>query len=450
MGSGKAVSLSGSRRDPAGWQGWRWLAMISPVFLLTVKHWTNLVVMLLFLGAMHYLRRPAPDMPALSPGDRRWQWAMAVCLAAPFFAVLIGQSIRQEWFAPNLDAPLRLLLCVPIFLAVSRGWLNPPAQASIFEVWLSYSFPLCLIGTLLVPWSWTEAWGAHRMTTYFVDPLSLSSLTLALALMSLIALPPQGLAQRWLAWLCGGLGVWSGVLLSLGSGSRTGWLGLPFCLGLWIHYLLIPRQGQRVAGLALVLALLAFALIPLLAPALVEKIELGWNELRAYRWQAMNPDSSIGLRISTYRMGIEYFLQRPWAGWGEHGWRTAADTSAFQVFASDFSIYVQTMSGFHNEILTSSVRSGVWGLLSAAGFFAGPAAFGMRVLRRNPGERERLVVVGLLVFIVHLFIVSLGTEVNHLVFLASFNGLTLAVAMGWLFSTRREPGARFRTDPGTR
>lgn len=449
MGSGKAVSLSGSRRDPAGWQGWRWLAMISPVFLLTVKHWTNLVVMLLFLGAMHYLRRPAPDMPALSPGDRRWQWAMVVCLAAPFFAVLIGQSIRQEWFAPNLDAPLRLLLCVPIFLAVSRGWLNPPAQASIFEVWLSYSFPICLIGTLLVPWSWTEAWGSDRITTYFVDPLSLSSLTLALALMSLVALPLARPSAGWLRWTIGGLGIASGLFLASNSGSRTGWLGVPFCLALWIGCAILPRRGPRFTVFVAFAAFVALALISVLSPGIEQKFKLGLDELRSYQWQAMNSDSSIGLRVSVYRMGIEYFLQSPWAGWGEHGWR-GADTSAFEVFASKLAIFEVPLGGFHNEILTSSVRSGVWGLLSAAGFFAGPAAFGMRVLRRNPGERERLVAVGLLVFIVHLFIVSLGTEVNHLVFLASFNGLTLAIAMGWLFSTRREPGARFRIDPGTR
>ena len=114
----------------------------------------------------------------------------------------------------------------------------------------------------------------------------------------------------------------------------------------------------------------------------------------------------------------------------------AANAAEFKTFASDFAIYQQPLAGFHNEILTSSVRSGIWGLIAAVGFFAGPVALSLRTLRADPSRDERLVALGLLVFSLHLLVVSLGTEVNNLVFLASFNGLTLAMGMGYLLRAK--------------
>ena len=304
--------------------------------------------------------------------------------------------------------------------------------------WMALAFPLTVIVTVLNRWSWTDAWGADRIVTYFVDPLSFSSLSLVLALSSLVALsltrPPVGS----LKWILGLGGLLCGLFLSVKSGSRTGWLGIPVFLALWFHYALIPQYGRRV-GMAGALLLAAVTGAFASNPALIQKFQLGLHELLSYQWQAMNPDGSITLRISMYRMGLHYFLQNPLMGWGEHGWLAAANAPEFKAFASEFAIYKQPLAGFHNEILTSAVRSGIWGLASAIGFFAVPMAVSLRTLRRHPSPVDRLVALGLLVFIVQLLMAAMGTEVNNLVFLASFNGLTLAVGMGWLLSAHRRP-----------
>jgi hypothetical protein len=48
---------------------------------------------------------------------------------------------------------------------------------------------------------------------------------------------------------------------------------------------------------------------------------------------------------------------------------------------------------------------------------------------KNTGE-HRIISLTLLVFISHLFIAGLTTEITNLVFLSSFIGLTLAVLLG--------------------
>ena len=95
------------------------------------------------------------------------------------------------------------------------------------------------------------------------------------------------------------------------------------------------------------------------------------------------------------------------------------------------------MNGFHNEIITSAVRSGVWGLVSATAFFSVPALAAASHLGRHHSDTTRAIALVSLVFITHLFMAALDTEVNNLVFLSAFNGLSLATMLGaMLFSAR--------------
>ena len=86
--------------------------------------------------------------------------------------------------------------------------------------------------------------------------------------------------------------------------------------------------------------------------------------------------------------------------------------------------------GFHNEIITNLVRSGVWGLMASIGLFGVVLKRAIQGLRLKSTGDHRLVSLTLLVFISHLFIVGLTTEITNLVFLSSFIGLTLAVLLG--------------------
>ena len=109
------------------WEFWkelisfRSLVIVSPVFLLTVKHWTNLVVLVVFVGSLFFLLRRKE--PPLQDTDelRRWRWIIALTLAGPVLAVGLGQLLRGEFYPPNFDAPLRIALCAPVFLAISLG-----------------------------------------------------------------------------------------------------------------------------------------------------------------------------------------------------------------------------------------------------------------------------------------------------------------------------------------
>ena len=86
--------------------------------------------------------------------------------------------------------------------------------------------------------------------------------------------------------------------------------------------------------------------------------------------------------------------------------------------------------GFHNEIITNAVRSGVWGLMASLSFFGIVFMRAIQGLSLKSSGEHRLVSLTLLVFITHLFVAGQTTEITNLVFLSSFIGLTLAVLLG--------------------
>ena len=147
------------------WEFWkelisfRSLVISSPIFLLTVKHWTNLVVLVVFIGSLFFLLRKKEVSLQDTDEVRRWRWIIALTLTGPVLAVGMGQLLRGEFYPPNFDAPLRIALCAPVFLAISRGWLYKDGEQPITFLWMKHCFPLTLIWTFTYRPSWTTNWG---------------------------------------------------------------------------------------------------------------------------------------------------------------------------------------------------------------------------------------------------------------------------------------------------
>jgi O-antigen ligase len=99
------------------------------------------------------------------------------------------------------------------------------------------------------------------------------------------------------------------------------------------------------------------------------------------------------------------------------------------VFASNEAIYAPK-HGFHNEIITNSVRSGIWGFISVISLYIVVAYKAVSGLKMKLGEQHRLVSVSMLIVILHLFFSGLVTEVTNLTFLSAFIGAFFAVLCG--------------------
>ena len=417
------------------WEFWkelisfRSLVIVSPVFLLTVKHWTNFVVLIVFVGSLFFLLQkkevPLQDTDEL----RRWRWIIALTLTGPVLAVGMGQLLRCEFYPPNFDAPLRIALCAPIFLAISFGWLYRNGKDPITFLWVKYTFPAMLLWTFFDRSSWTTSWGANLITTYFVDPLTFGSLTLLFSLLSVASLSFFWQKLSVIHRIVASFAVLSGLYLSVMSGSRTGWLVLPLFLFIWMRYFALQHYGKTKAilgSLLLMGGILSF--IPL-QPFLVEKIYLAISEVTNYHWNTLNPDNSVGMRISFYRMAVFYFLENPFKGWGDLGWMELMNSAEISKYATAYTKNY-ARNGFHNEVFTSAVRSGIWGLISSIALLFTPVVFAINIQSKSSSYTLKFLTVFLLIFMTHMIVAGMTTEVTNLVFLASFFGLSLSILNG--------------------
>jgi len=417
------------------WKFWkelisfRSLVIMSPIFLLTVKHWTNLVVLVVFVGSLLFLLRkqeaPLQDTDEL----KRWRWIIALTLTGPVLAVGMGQLLRGEFYPPNFDAPLRIALCAPIFLAISLGWLYREGNEPITFLWVKYAFPGMLLWTFLDRTSWSSTWGSNVITTYFVDPLSFGSLALLCSLLSIATLNFFWSKLRITHRIFMLITVISGLYLSVMSGSRTGWASLPIFLFIWIRSFAWREYGKVKAILGALLLLAGILLFIPLQPFLVKKIFLILSEINNYHWNSLNSDNSVAMRISFYRMAVFYFLENPISGWGDLGWMELVNSSEISQYASTFT-KDYARNGFHNEIFTNAVRSGIWGLFSSLSLLFIPVVFAIYVPTKNTNRSLQYLPVFLLFFMTHTIVAGMTTEVTNLVFLASFTGLSLSIFIG--------------------
>ena len=417
------------------WEFWkelisfRSLVIVSPVFLLTVKHWINLVVLVVFVGSLFFLLRKKEVSVQDTDELRRWRWIIALTLTGPVLAVGMGQLLRGEFYPPNFDAPLRIALCAPVFWAISRGWLYKDGAQPITFLWMKYCFPLTLIWTFTYRPSWITNWGTPQITTYFVDVLSFGSLTLLFALLIFAALTFFWSRMNWLSRFISIASVFIGFYLSVGSGSKTGWLNVPVFLIIWVLGFSLPNYGRLKTSLLLFIFLISAGIFIQSNSNFTNKLLTAVNELSNYQWNKLNGEGSVLERISFFRMALFYFLQNPISGWGDLGWRVIVDSPELVKFAPEF-VRRFPEHGFHNEILTSAVRSGIWGLVSSIAFFLFPIIWAVRILQKSFNVDLKLFGFFILFLILHMLLAGMSTEVTNLVFLASFLGLTISVLVG--------------------
>ena len=407
----------------------RSFVVVSPVFLFTVKHWTNLVVLVVFIGSLFFLFQKKEPPPQDTDELKHWRWIIAMTLTGPLLAVGMGQLLRGEFYPPNFDAPLRIALCAPILLAISRGWLYKDGREPITFLWMKYCFPLTLIWTFTYRPSWTTNWGAHVITTYFVDVLSFGSLTLLFALLSFTALTFFWSRSSWLSRIISIASVLIGLYLSVKSGSRTGWLNMPVFLIVWALGFSLPTYGYLKTLLLVLLILITAGIFIQSSPYFTSKVLVAINEISNYHWDAKSTEGSADIRVSFYRMALFYFLHNPIKGWGDLGWKELMNSPEIVQYASEYARNFPE-HGFHNEILTSAVRSGIWGLISSITFFLFPIIWAVKILKKSINVDLKIFGFFIVFLMLHMLLAGMTTEVTNLVFLASFLGLTISVLVG--------------------
>ncbi|MCE9664985.1 O-antigen ligase family protein [Halomonas sp. M5N1S17] len=182
------------------------------------------------------------------------------------------------------------------------------------------------------------------------------------------------------------LAAMAGMLGSLLSGTRGGWLAAPLLLLLAYRAArdVLPARPLRLASAALVLLLLAVAMAP--QSGVKDRVALAYSNLEQY-WTGESRGTSVGLRLEMWRAGGMMFLEKPLLGWGEGQVQAQRD-----VLVAEAGLHrgISRHDQLHSDMIDTAARRGLVGLALLLALYAVPLGLFWRRFhhpRVDPGIR---------------------------------------------------------------
>ena len=149
-----------------------------------------------------------------------------------------------------------------------------------------------------------------------------------------------------------------GVLGSILSGSRGGWVLFPVILFVLYRIFRDWFSPKVKLGMSLALALLViFCLTP--QSGVPKRIEAAKSDISLY-FSGKNKNTSLGHRFEIWKSSVDSFLEKPLFGWGRHGVRLSQEQQYKRGLitkeAYDFNSHA------HNQFLDEMAKRGIIGL----------------------------------------------------------------------------------------
>ncbi len=383
-----------------------------PLLYMTYRGWTNRWLVALFVLALVFsIFRWKLIKTEL--GDRFSQ-LLILTLASPFLAILLSQLLRNDININAYDGPLRFLLAGLIFLYLKHKRID-------FLYLFQYIAPISLLIAVGVIFYYPETsnyWGG-RYASYFVDPLTFGGYALVIGFTCLFLLNIKKdtlflSALKLMGFACG-------LFLSIGSGSRSGWMAIPFVLGLWIF---INRKNTKLVINVSLILISALVIALFVNESLQQRILSIFQEIFAWMTNRTEKEQgSGGIRLNMWKISIILFLESPFYGYGSvENFKHLLNEPMIKNHISEIAIS-SIGNGPHNEILALMLRAGLFGLISGLLLFLAPLYIFIKKLKAN--SKNISAQVGIC-FVLCILICSLSIEVFNLKYTTSFYALMLA------------------------
>lgn len=351
-----------------------------------------------------------------TPFQKNQSSLLIITLSISFITILGTQLLQQHLTIKPYDAPLRLLICIPIFLYLCH---HPLPITKFLEITLPAATVIALITVLFFPPAYN--WG-DRFATTPADPNAFGAYITCLTALIIYSLDPKKLLLNKKVTLLKLIGIFSGIYLIAGSGTRGAWLSIPVLGLLWFIFNI--RRHFKLTSSVIAMALIGCTLAYLTIPHLQARVDSGFYEVYAWLFSS-DKDTSAGVRFSMWEITIDLFLERPFTGFSDTGYQALLDRSFYLEKYSPIVLETIDKAGPHNEYLANLLRSGIGGLISVLVILGTP----LYILSSNKNNSEidrELFLAGLAIFIA-LSITALSIEIFNLKFTSSFYALIITM-----------------------
>ncbi len=389
----------------------------TPLGVLTIKGWAGYHLFICTLLSLILLWINRQHSTNLDISDRSRIRIIAWVFTLPFLATLTTQLLRNDFDLPGLDSPARFILAIPILYSLIAFNINIARLLVI-------SIPISVIATyLLIPYLPQKGWALDnaRLATYSVDPLTFGNIALGLGLMS--AFIAIEFRHRKLILILAVFGIILGIHMSIESQSRTGWLSVFLVILFLVIHLFRKTDSIKKKVIGSVILSICLLTPFLTNPQVLNRVSQAVHEIKVWQPSKDNADTSVGMRLSFWKIGTQLFIEKPITGWGNDGFKERLAQPDFREMASQYTRDFTLSAGFHSDIMQNAVRSGLGGLIAYLSIFLVPLAFFIRLYLKS--QSSQLISGLAIIYVCVELISSLSTEVLSLKSTASLYGLMI-------------------------
>jgi O-antigen ligase len=251
---------------------------------------------------------------------------------------------------------------------------------------------------------------------------NLSLLLGGLSLLALLWCLRRGHARSLMLSCLALLAGLSGILGSLLSGTRGGWLALPFLLVLWFRTSrdLLPNVWRYISVGLVALVITGAALLPgsNVAPRLAEAVS------EAQQFLAGEARGSVGLRLEMWRGGVMLWSEKPLLGYGEGG---VVGRIHALIADGQLSPRIQRFDQLHSDIIDTAARRGLVGVAMLLMLYGVPLwLFWRRLRSADSAEIQLMAGAGMMVCVAYIDFGLSQSMLRDPVGLSGFLGLCIA------------------------
>lgn len=310
----------------------------------------------------------------------RARWLLAT-VAGMGWVWWLGTQQGAGW--SHLDRSAKYLLVLPCMLYLLA---RPPCAVA-----LRWGVAVGAVGAGGVALYQTQVLAWPRASG-FTNAIQYGDLSLLLALMCALWLAAAWARLGRGARLALLLGALLGLLGSLLSHSRGGWLALLLGLPLWL-WLLRARLAALLRPAVLGLVLLVLLVLGVLqGQTLAQRVHEAWREVQSYAHTGA-ADTSVGQRLEHWQLAWALGWERPLQGWGDAGYVAEKNRRAA---AGQVHPALREFDHAHNEWLDMFAKRGLVGLGALCAFYVVPLWLFWPRRTLEPGSTEQaLALVGL-------------------------------------------------------
>lgn len=387
-----------------------------PVVMLLLKGWLSALFILICIFSVTFLvnKKNQGQSIYFDKNARSYAFAMTSVLMVTLFS----QIYNEDFYIADWDSPVRFFLAIPVYLALrssSRSLMQP----------LQYGLPVGAVVALLVALLASnmdlQLFGG-RATNYYLNPIHFGNLALMLGLLSVASINWFGCDSRNLVVLKS-IGLLAGVIASIMSGTRGGWVAIPV--------ILIART--LIEGKYSIKKLLAWG------GGAICVITLGYfssstiqqrSNYSLYEIQSIgsgNFDSALGQRIQIWKGATQIFLENPVVGVGPNGFKDA-------ILALGESGYItklgaeQGVNEVHSQLFASLAKLGILGFISYLLVHFVPLAMFLKSMKSRDAVEKNAALMGVSL-VIGFLVFSLTVEMYNLKMVATFYSLSVAVLL---------------------